>query len=155
MKSTLPLLMLALGAFGFGAGCRLPAKGSIYDRNSTGRSMNVETGSVTAVRGVQVSGRTTVIGVGGGGLMGRAAASGGSGVGGAVVQAASTIGGAVIGEAVEEAATRKNAQEITIKLATGDSIVVVQEIATEGNFRVGENVQVLRGSGDTIVRRLY
>lgn len=117
--------------------------------------MNVDHGSVTAVRDVQISGRSTIIGVGGGGLVGSAAASGGSGVGGAVVQAASTIGGAIVGEAVEEAATRRNAQEISIKMSNGDTIAVVQEVSREGRFSVGQNVQVMQGGGGTQVRRLY
>lgn len=137
------------------AGCTFPSSKSIYDRSAAGRSMNVDSGSVVAVREVAVSGRSTVVGVGGGGLIGHAAASGGSGVSGAVVQAASTIGGAVLGEAVEEAATRKNGQEITIKLKNGDTIAVVQEVRQEGRFAVGEQVQVLHGGAGTTVRRAY
>lgn len=117
--------------------------------------MNIDTGNVVAVREVAVSGRSTIVGVGGGGLVGSAAASGGSGVGGAVVQAAGAVGGAVLGEAVEEAATRKNAQEITIKLSNGDTIAVVQEVRQEGRFAVGEQVQVLQGGAGTTVRRAY
>lgn len=117
--------------------------------------MNVDTGDIVSIREVQISGRSTIIGVGGGGLMGAAAASGGSGVGGAVVQAASTIGGAVAGEAVEEVATRRNAQEIMIKLSNGDTIAVVQEVKAEGRFITGEHVQVLHGGGGTTVRRLF
>ncbi len=155
MKSKLPPFAFALGALAVTAGCTFPSSKSIYDRSSAGRSMNVDSGSVVAVREVAVSGRTTIIGVGGGGLVGGAAASGGSGVGGAVVQAAGAVGGAILGEAVEEAATRKNAQEITIKLSTGDTIAVVQEVRSEGRFSVGEQVQVLQGGGGTTVRRAY
>lgn len=115
--------------------------------------MSVDTGDVVAVREVQISGRNTIVGVGGGALMGGAAASGGSGVGGAVVQAAGAVGGAIVGEAVEEAATRRTAQEITIKMRNGDTIAVVQEISKEGRFSVGEHVQVLQGGGSTTVRR--
>ena len=83
------------------------------------------------------------------------AASGGSGVGGAVVQAASTVVGAVAGEAVEEVATRKTAQEITVKLSNGDTVAIVQELRTEGRFTVGEHVQVLQGGAGSSVRRFY
>lgn len=117
--------------------------------------MHVETGSVVGVRDVQISGRNTVVGVGGGALMGSAAASGGSGVGGAVGQAAGAIGGAIVGEAVEEGVTRKTAQEIMVKMSNGDTIAVVQPIAAEGIFRVGEQVQVLHGGAGTQVRRMY
>ena len=116
--------------------------------------MNVETGDIVAVRDVEISGRTTIIGVGGGGLIGGAAASGigSGGVGTAVASAVGAVGGAIVGEATEEVATRKQAQELTIKLGTGGTVAVVQKIGVDGAFAVGEHVQVLQG-GDTIVRR--
>lgn len=119
-----------------------------------GRSLSVDAGDVIAVRDVQVEGRTTIIGVGGGGIVGGAAASGGSGVGGAVAVAAGTVAGAIGGEAVEEGLTRKKAQEITIKLASGETVAVVQDVAKEGVFTVGERVQVLQGRNGSTVRRL-
>lgn len=155
MNSKLPLVTLALAAVSIGAGCTFPSRTSIYDRSSAGRSMNVDTGSIVAVRDVQISGRNTIVGVGGGALLGSAAASGGSGVGGAVAQAGGAVAGAVLGEAVEEVATRKNAQEIMVKLANGDTIAVVQAVSQEGVMRVGEQVQVLHGGGGTTVRRVY
>jgi outer membrane lipoprotein SlyB len=155
MKTSQLRIVVLLGGLTVAlAGCTFPSRTSIYDRNSAGRSMTVDTGDVISVREVQVSGRTTIIGVGGGGLVGGAAASGGSGVGGAVVQAAGAVGGAIMGEAVEEVATRRTAQEVTIKLSNGDTIAVVQEISKEGRFSVGEHVQVLQGGGGTTVRRL-
>src|SRR5215211_9398976 len=129
MNSKLPVFALGLVSLIIVSGCTFPSSSSIYDRSSAGRSMNVETGSVVGVRNVQISGRNTVVGVGGGALMGSAAASGGSGVGGAVVQAAGAVGGAVLGESVEEVATRKSAQEIMVKMSNGDTIAVVQPIA--------------------------
>lgn len=155
MSSKVPLIALSAGLLAAGAGCTFPSRSSVYDRASAGRSMNVDTGNVMAVRDVQISGRNTIVGVGGGALMGSAAASGGHGVGGAVGQAAGAIGGAVLGEAVEEVATRRSAQELTIKLSNGDTIAVVQEVKKEGQFAVGENVQVLHGGAGTTVRRMY
>ena len=88
--------------------------------------------------------------------MGRAATTGvGSGVGGAVASAAGTVGGAILGEAVEEVATRKRAQEVMIKMSNGDTVAVVQQIGTDGAFAVGEHVQVMHGGGDMVLRRLY
>lgn len=147
------IVMIAL--LGTVAGCTFPSRGTVVDRSRVGRSMSIQTGDVVAVRDVEVSGRTTVVGVGGGGLMGRAAASGGSGVGGAVVAAAGAVGGAIVGEAVEEAATRRAAQEITVKLANGETIVVVQEKGKEGDIGVGEHVQVMQGGAGAQIRRMY
>ena len=154
MKSKLPLLAILAGAVVLSTGCTFPSSTSIYDRHAAGRSMSVDTGDVVSVRDVQVSGRQTIIGTGGGAIVGSAAASGGSGVGGAVVQAAGAVGGAILGEASEEALTRQNAQEITIKMKNGDTIAVVQEVRHEGRFRSGQHVQVLQGGGGTSVRRL-
>ena len=156
MKSKLPFFFLSGVLASIGAGCRFPSRGTIYDRGSVGRSMTVETGDVVSVRDVEVSGRSTIVGTGGGGLMGRAAATGvGSGVGGAVASAAGTVGGAILGEAVEEVATRKRAQEVVVKMTNGDTVAVVQQIGTDGAFTVGEHVQVMQGGGDTTLRRLY
>ena len=117
--------------------------------------MSVEAGDIVAVRDVQVSGRTTIIGVGGGGLVGGAAASGGAGVGGAIAAAGGAVVGAIAGEALEEVATRKRAQEITVKLTTGDTVAVVQEVGNDGSFAVGQHVQILQGGAGATVRRLY
>ena len=155
MNSKWPLFVLALGFFGVLAGCKFPSSGTVYDRSHVGRSMTVDTGDVISVRDVQVSGRTTIIGVGGGGLVGGAAASGGSGVGGAVASAAGAVTGAVLGEAVEEVATRRRAQEITVKLTNGDTVAVVQEVGKDGTFTAGEHVQILQGGAGATVRRLY
>lgn len=154
MKPMSPLLAVLVGTAAFSGGCTFPSSTSIYDRSSAGRSMTVDTGDVISVRDVQVSGRTTIVGTGGGALVGSAAASGGSGVGGAVVQAAGAVGGAILGEASEEALTRQNAQEITIRMKSGETVVVVQEVRHEGRVRAGQHVQVLQGGGGTTVRRL-
>lgn len=155
MNSKLPLFVLTVSSLGLLIGCKFPSSGTVYDRGHVGRSMSVDAGDIVAVRDVQVSGRTTIVGVGGGAIVGGAAASGGSGVGGAVVAAAGTVTGAVLGEAVEEAATRKRAQEITVKLSNGDTVAVVQEVGKDGVFAVGEHVQLLQGGAGTTVRRLY
>lgn len=149
------LSAIMIGSLALVAGCQFPSKGTVYDRSRVGRSMKVEAGDIVSVREVQVSGRTTIIGVGGGAVVGGAAASGGHGVGGAVASAAGAVGGAVLGEAVEEVATRKTAQEITIKLSNGDTVAVVQEVGKDGVFAAGEHVQVLQGGGGASVRRLY
>jgi outer membrane lipoprotein SlyB len=155
MNAKVPLLIACFGMVALDSGCTFPSRKTIYDRNAAGRSMAVESGEVIGVRDVQISGRNTIIGVGGGGLVGNAAGSGiGKGAGSTIASAAGAVGGAIMGEAVEEAATRRNAQEITIKLHSGDTIAVVQEVKAEGAFNVGEQVQVLQGMGISTVRRL-
>ena len=105
-----------------------------------------QTGVVTNVRQVNIEGERTNLGLFGGGIIGGAAASGGSGVGGAVVQAGGAVVGAIAGQAIEEAATRKLAQEITVRLDDGRTVVVTQEAAT-GLYQDGDRVRVLDSHG--------
>lgn len=123
------------------------------DRNRVGRSMNVETGDIIAVRDMVVTGQSGPIGLTGGGLVGHAAGSGvGQGTGSALAGAGGAVVGAIVGSAVEEAATRRPAQEIQVKLSSGEIVAVVQE-AKDGVFSVGEHVQVLQGGAGMVVRR--
>ena len=67
-------------------------------------------------------------------------------MGGAVVQAAGAVAGAVVGQAVEEAATRRTAQEISVRLDNGSTVMVTQE-ADSGLFQDGDRVRVINGGG--------
>ena len=113
----------------------------------------VDLGDVLQVRLVVIDGEKTVLGLWGGGAIGGAAAypGGGAGVGEYVVQAAAAVVGAVAGSAVEELATRKQGQELTIKLDNGTTVVIVQD-TEDGIFREGDRVQVNHGWGDAVVR---
>lgn len=146
MKSSLPVAVIA-GALAVAlVGCTFPSSRRTVSRGTLG-SMSVEhTGIVTNVRQVNVEGQRTNLGLIGGAALGGAAASGGSGVGGAVAQAGGAVVGAIAGQAVEESVTRKQAQEITIRLDDGRTVVVTQEVAT-GIYQDGDRVRVLDGGG--------
>ena len=155
MKTKLQLLVLAAGLVGFGASCTFPSRGTVVDRSHVGRSMNIETGDIIAVRDVTISGQSGTIGTMGGGLVGHAAGSAvGQGTGAKLAGAGGAVAGAVLGSAVEEVSTRRAAQEIQVKLTTGETVAVVQEVK-DGAFSVGEHVQVLSGGAGTTVRRMY
>jgi outer membrane lipoprotein SlyB len=111
---------------------------------------NVEIGTITGVRQVNIEGEKTNLGTFGGGIVGGAAASGGSGVSGALIRAGGSVVGAIAGQAVEEGVTRKNAQEITIQLDNGRTVVVTQEIQG-GLFQDGDRVRILNGGGSARV----
>ena len=95
---------------------------------------------------MNIEGQKGQLGMYGGGLIGSAAASGGRGVSGNVIQATSAVVGAVAGQAVEEVATRKVAQEIDIRLDDGSMVTVTQASST-GVFMDGDRVRVLNGGG--------
>ena len=128
MNTKLSLLVLA------GISVRRRLYVSVVAAHGTRGQANVlqraELGTVTSVREVNIEGQKGQLGMYGGGLMAAAAASGGRGVGGAVVQATGAVVGAVAGQAVEEVATRKAAQEINIRLDDGSTVTVTQEVST-------------------------
>lgn len=133
------------------AGCTLPSSRRIVRSSQANILQRVDTGVVTSVREVNIEGTKGQIGMYGGGLIGGAAASGiGRGVGAALATAGGAVGGAVLGQSVEEAATRKRAQEISIRLDDGSSVVVTQEVSG-GLFQDGDRVRLLLGGGEARV----
>ncbi len=146
MNSKLPLVLVLGGIAISVAGCTFPSSRRTVPTAQANVLQRSELGTVTSVREVNIEGQKGNLGMYGGGLMGAAAASGGRGVGGAVVQATGAVVGAVAGQAVEEVATRKRAQEITVRLDDGSVVSVTQESAT-GLFRDGDRVSVLNGGG--------
>jgi outer membrane lipoprotein SlyB len=103
-----------------------------------------EIGTIVKVRDVAIEGRRTSLGQYGGGIIGGAAAIPTGGItskGGALAAAGASVVGAIIGESVEEYATRKRAQEITIQLKNGDMVTIVQ--AAPPDFLIGDHVQVM------------
>lgn len=145
MNTKLAVLVLAGISIGL-AGCTFPSSRRTVPSAQANVLQRAELGTVTSVREVNIEGQKGQLGMYGGGLIGAAAASGGRGVGGAVVQASGAVVGAVAGQAVEEAATRKRAQEITIRLDDGSTVTVTQESAT-GLFMDGDRVRVINGGG--------
>lgn len=128
------------------AGCTFPSSRRTVPAGHANVLQRAETGVVTSVREVNIEGQRTNLGMYGGGIIGAAAASGGRGVGGALGQAAAGVTGAIVGQATEEAVTRKRAQEITIRLDDGSSVVITQEVSS-GLFQDGDRVRVMSGGG--------
>ena len=145
MNSKLAVLLITGISVGV-AGCTFPSSRRTVPAAQANVLQRAELGTVTSVREVNIEGQKGQLGMYGGGIIGAAAGSGGRGVGGAVVQATSAVAGAVAGQAVEEVATRKRAQEITIRLDDGSTVTVTQESST-GLFMDGDRVRVLNGGG--------
>ncbi len=62
-----------------------------------------------------------------------------------LARAGGAVAGAIVGQAVEEAVTRKEGQEMIIKLDSGKSVVITQ--TSPPGFRMGERVAVVSGGG--------
>jgi outer membrane lipoprotein SlyB len=150
MKSKLPLLVVLSGLTVAVVGCTFPSSRRTVPIGQANVLQRAELGTVTSVREVNIEGQKGNLGLYGGGLMGAAAASGGHGVGGAVVQATGAVVGAVAGQAVEEVATRKRAQEINIRLDDGGMVTITQEVSS-GLFMDGDRVRVVNGGGQARV----
>ncbi|HEY5624477.1 MAG TPA: hypothetical protein VIV14_12010 [Gammaproteobacteria bacterium] len=128
------------------SGCATPSSsGSVYPRHDTRTAYNVEYGEVIATRVVEIEGETSFVGVWGGATVGRAAGGALSGGGDTrrVAQAVGGVAGAVAGEALEKKITAEDGLEITVRLDSNDTIVVVQE--HDVVFLPGDRVRVLFG----------
>jgi outer membrane lipoprotein SlyB len=146
MKPNLSLIIVTAAVL-LSAACTFPSSRRTVPASQAGVMQNIETGTVQSVRQVNIEGQRTNLGMYGGGLVGGAAASGiGRGVGSAIASATGAVGGAIVGQATEEAVTRKNAQEIVVRLDDGRSVVVTQAI-DGGLFREGDRVRILNGGG--------
>ena len=143
-KLLFPVAMLAAG---WVAGCNFPSGNPRVPRSQTNQVRRIEYGTVQKTEIVTISGRNTAVGTYGGALSGSAAAGGvGHGAGTDLARAGGAVVGAVAGEAVEEAATRKSGQTMTIKLENGGGTVVVTQEAPP-NFNVGDRVALVSGPG--------
>ena len=131
-------------------GCAGSQSGSAYSRSQTRGEMHVRMGVVESVRQVTIEGTQSGVGAAAGGVIGGVAGSDiGHGKGSTVGAVLGAVLGGVAGQAIEELTTKKDGVEITIKLDSGQIIAVTQE--ADEQFRTGERIRVLSGSGATRV----
>ena len=131
-------------------GCAGSQSGSAYSRSQTRGEMHVRMGVVESVRNVTIEGTQSGVGAGAGAVVGGIAGSNvGQGKGATVGSVLGAVVGGMAGQAIEERTSKKDGLEITIKLESGQIIAVTQE--ADEQFRAGEKVRVLSGSGVTRV----
>ncbi|RTE64743.1 glycine zipper 2TM domain-containing protein [Amphritea opalescens] len=136
-------------------GCASSLTGDTYSRSEARKVQNVEYAWVDAVKPVVIEGRSdSPLGAGAGAIVGGIAGSTvGGGKGSSIAAVVGAIAGGIVGQKVEENSTRKQGQEVTLTLESGRTISLVQEVDSEGYFRPGERVRVLRqGSTARITR---
>ncbi len=144
------VLLLAASAAVLLTGCPAGLGSKDYSREQARTAQEVQMGVVESVRAVRIEGTKSVVGPAAGAVVGGVAGSTVGGGRGRVVGA--TVGavlGGVGGAAAEEAITRQDGLEITVKLDSGRMIAVTQAAGEE--FRVGDRVRVLTGGGVTRV----
>jgi outer membrane lipoprotein SlyB len=131
------------------AGCASQSA-STYSRDQTLRESTVRFGVVDSVRAVTIDGTKSPVGAGAGAAIGGIAGStAGQGRGSSVGAIIGAVAGGVAGAAIENSATKQNGLEITIKLENGTYVAITQ--AADEEFKPGERVRILSGSGATRV----
>lgn len=132
----------------FGTGCARSLSGEVYSRDQAQKAQTLRMGTVEAVKLVQIEGTKSPVGAIAGGAMGAALGSTiGGGSGKTVATVAGGIAGAAAGAAIEEEATKQQGVEITLRMDSGETMVVVQ--AADVSFQPGERVRVITAQDGT------
>ena len=130
------------------AGCaNQSASSRVYTFEQTQRAQTVVLGHVTGVRPVTIqASRSSGLGAMAGGALGAVAGSSvGGGSGRRLTTVGGAVGGAMAGNAIENASARRSGLEITVRLDSGDTRVIVQE--ADVPISTGQRVQVVTQGG--------
>lgn len=132
----------------FLGGCASNLSGTTYSRSEARQIQNVEYGVVESAIPVVIEGTSGIVGTGTGAVVGGIAASNiGGGRGKDIATVLGAVAGGVAGKNAEEALTRTQGQEITVRLHSGRVISIVQEVANGPLFQAGDRVRVLTRGG--------
>jgi outer membrane lipoprotein SlyB len=143
-------LLLASSATVLLTGCPASLGSKDYSREQARTAQEVQMGVVESVRAVKIEGTKSAVGPAAGAVVGGVAGSTvGGGRGNIVGATVGAVLGGLGGAAAEEAVTKQDGVEITVKLDSGRMIAVTQ--AADEEFRAGDRVRVLTGGGTTRV----
>lgn len=142
------LVALALVIVGANlSGCASSTAGNVYSRDEARQPQVVKFATVESIQPVKIEGTHSYIGAATGAVLGGLA---GSTVGGGTGQKAAAVAGAVAGglagNAAEQALTKADGLEITVRLDNDNVMAIVQE-QSEQQFRVGQRVRVVQLNG--------
>ncbi len=136
-------------------GCASSLKGDVYSREDARAPQIVRTGTIEALRPVQLEGTKTPIGAGAGAVVGGIAGSTvGGGRGSMVAAVIGAVAGGLAGAAAEEGLTRTQAVEITVREESGTTRAYVQQVSEGEVFRVGERVRIMILNGNSRVAHI-
>ena len=125
-------------------GCVSGLQGSTYSRSEARQVQEVEFGTVLSTNPVVIEGKQSGAGQLPGAIIGGVAGSSvGEGKGQQIFTILGAVGGAVVGSMIEEQATRTQGLELTIKMDSGKTLSIVQEVDNVNVFREGQRVRVL------------
>ncbi|WP_448508305.1 glycine zipper 2TM domain-containing protein [Immundisolibacter sp.] len=145
-RSTLVAFALVIASVNLG-GCASSTAGNVYSRDEARQAQVVKYATIESIQPVKIEGTRSYIGAATGAVLGGLA---GSTVGVGTGQKAATVAGAVAGglagNAAEQALTKADGLEITVRLENGSVMAIVQE-QSEQQFRVGQRVRVVQLNG--------
>lgn len=111
-------------------------------RSTSGKIQHVSSGTVVATRAVVIDGEVGYLGRTSGAIVGSAIGqTAGDGSGRTLAAAGGAVVGGIVGGMVEKELSKKQAQELTVDLDDGQTVVVVQETRDLG-FVEGDRVSV-------------
>ncbi len=146
------ILILLFSAPFILAGCASEKGGDVYTRDQVRQVQHYKVGTVESVHKVRIEGTKSPVGSTAGTIAGGIAGSGASsGKTGQVAAVLGAVVGGVAGAAAEEAYTRENGFEYSIKLEDGSHISVVQAASKDEDIKAGDKVRVIESDGVTRV----
>ncbi|WP_369808750.1 outer membrane lipoprotein [Photobacterium sp. J15] len=135
-------VVLLLSVFGF-SGCSNNPYGDSYGVRDTRTIQQVRYGTITKLEPVSIEGEGQAVGAIAGAAVGGIL---GSKIGGGSGSDIAAIGGGVLGgvagSKAAEGVTRRDGVNITIKMDSGETIAIVQEVNPNMIFQVGQRVRV-------------
>ena len=149
MKTKILAVVIIASTLGL-AGCAANPYGNAYNVNDARQMQQVYYGTVVRTQAVTLNGNGNGIGTLAGGAIGGIL---GSGVGGGTGSEIASIGGALLGgflgnEAGNQA-TKRNGVNLTIKMDSGRTVSIVQQVNPQVMFQAGERVQVNESADGT------
>ena len=142
-RSILTAISVSLLTVGL-TGCVSGLQGSTYSRSEARQVQEVEFGTVLSTNPVVIEGKQSGAGQLPGAIIGGVAGSSvGEGKGQQIFTILGAVGGAVVGSMIEGQATRTQGLELTIKMDSGKTLSIVQEVDNVNAFREGQRVRVL------------
>jgi outer membrane lipoprotein SlyB len=142
------LLILPLGISLLLGACASEKGGDVYSRDQVRQVQHFKVGTVEGTHKVRIEGTKSQVGTTAGGIVGGIAGSGAAdGRTGQVAAVLGAVVGGIVGSAAEEAYTRENGIEYTIKLEDGNYISVVQAANDKEEIKAGDKVRVIESDG--------
>ena len=129
-------------------GCASEKGGDVYTRDQVRQVQHFKVGTIESVHKVRIEGTKSPVGSTAGTIVGGIAGSGASqGKTGQVAAVLGAVVGGVAGAAAEEAYTREDGFEYSIKLEDGNYISVVQAANKDEDIKAGDKVRIIESDG--------